>query len=143
MKSFILIIFLNFALFAAHIDDFAKAMEFERDYSTALTKAKKEDKILMFVLSADYCPWCRKFENKTLRSKVLKPILDQDVISLVVDKKYDASSFPKKFITHFTPKVFFINPHTGDILGETTGYVKKKDFASSLSNIVELYRVKP
>lgn len=142
MKVLLSILFLGFTLFAAHIDDFAKEMKFERDYNTALTKAKKENKILMMVLSADYCPWCRKFENKTLSSELVKPQLDTKTVSLVVDKKFDASSFPKKYETQFTPKVFFINPHDESILKETVGYVKKDDFATSLNDALELYKAK-
>ena len=89
MKQLLIIILLSFTLFGAHIDDFAKEMSFERDYKSALNKAKKENKVLMMVVSADYCPWCRKFEHKTLNSKLVKSKLDTEIVSLVVDKKFD------------------------------------------------------
>ena len=131
MKTLFLLLF-SLTLFSAHIDDFAKQMNFHRDYNTALAQAKKENKVLVMVLGADYCPWCRKFENKTLNSKLVKPSLEKEVITLLVDKKFDRESFPNKFTTQYTPRVFFINPSNEDILHDTFGYIKKKDFLKDL-----------
>ena len=140
MKKLFIFLLLSTLLFGAHIDDFAKDMNFQRDYNTALLKAKKENKVLMMVLSADYCPWCRKFEHRTLNSKLVKPRLDTEIVSLVVDKKFDVNTFPEKFKTQYTPRVFFINPKNGDILEERAGYIKKKDFADTLDNVAKLYK---
>ena len=140
MKKLFIFFLLSTLLFGAHIDDFAKDMNFQRDYNTALLKAKKENKVLMMVLSADYCPWCRKFEHRTLNSKLVKPRLDTEIVSLVVDKKFDVNTFPEKFKTQYTPRVFFINPKNGDILEERAGYIKKKDFADTLDNVAKLYK---
>ena len=71
MKKLLTILLLTLTLFGANVDDFAKEMGFQRDYKTALAKAKELNKPLMMVLGADYCPWCRKFERKTLNSKLL------------------------------------------------------------------------
>ncbi len=38
-----------------------------------LTRSKR----IVLYLGADYCPWCRKFENKTLQSALIKPRLDE------------------------------------------------------------------
>jgi len=139
MKKLLLILALTLSLFAANVDKFALEMGFERDYKTALTKAKKENKPLMMVLGADYCPWCRKFERKTLSSKLIKPYLDKEVVTLVVDKKYDIESFPAAFRATFTPKVFFINPQNGTSFYSTVGYVKKKNYMQELQKVKKLY----
>lgn len=141
MKKVILVLLLSLTLFGANVDVFAKKMGFERDYKTALTKAKAENRPLMMVLGADYCPWCRKFEHKTLSSKLIKPILDKEVITLIVDKKFDIESFPSKFRTKFTPRVFFIDSHDEHIISQTTGYIKKKNFLHNLNDAIELYKV--
>ncbi len=139
MKKILSLLLLTLTLFAANVDDFAKEMGFERDYKTALSKAKKENKVLMMVLGADYCPWCRKFERKTLNSSLLKLRLQTEIVTLIVDKKFDIESFPEKFRTQFTPKVFFINPKDESVILDTTGYIKKKHFAESLDTAIELY----
>ncbi|MDF1879588.1 thioredoxin family protein [Sulfurimonas sp. SAG-AH-194-C20] len=142
MKKIFILLLLSLTLFGANVDEFAKEMGFERDYKTALSKAKKQNKVLMMVLGADYCPWCRKFERKTLNSKLLKTRLQTEVVTLVVDKKFDIQSFPEKFRTQFTPKVFFINPQDESVILDTTGYIKKKIFVESFDNAIELYGAK-
>lgn len=140
MKTLFLLLF-SLTLFAAHIDNFANEMNFHRDYNTALSQAKKENKMLVMVLGADYCPWCRKFENKTLNSALVKPYLQKEVITLVVDKKFDIESFPKKFTTQYTPRVFYINPSNEDILHDTFGYIKKKDFMKDLQKAQDTLKI--
>lgn len=130
---------LALSLFGANVDEFAKEAGFERDYKTALAKAKKENKLLMMVLGADYCPWCRKFERNTLSSDLIMPRIKADFVTLVVDKKFDIESFPKEFQTQLTPKVFFIDPKKGKSIYETTGYIKKKEYAKDLDKAQKLF----
>jgi len=141
MKNILILLLLSLTLFGANVDEFAQEMGYERDFSTALLKAKKAHKPLVMILGADYCPWCRKFENKTLQSALIKPRLDKDFVVLIVDKKYDIKTFPSKYRTQFTPKVFFIDARNENILFETTGYVKRKEFAKSLDKARNLYGV--
>lgn len=140
MKKLLTLLLLTLTLFGANIDKFASEMGFERDYKSALAKAKKENKPLMMVLGADYCPWCRKFERKTLSSKLIKPELEKEVITLVVDKKFDIESFPKKFQTQLTPRVFFIDPKDGESFYESVGYIKRKAYMQKLQEMKKLYR---
>ena len=139
MKRLFILLLISFSLFASNVDKFAQEMGFERDYKIALLKSKKEDRVLMMVLGADYCPWCRKFEHKTLSSSLIKAHLDKNVVTLVVDKKYDVDSFPSQFKTEFTPRVFFINPKDETIISQTTRYVKKMEFMKKLDEVEKLY----
>lgn len=140
MKQLFAILLLTLTLFGAKVDEFATEMGFERNYNTALAKAKKEDKVLMMVLGADYCPWCRKFERKTLQAPSISDFVKKEFITLVVDKKFDKESFPEAFQTMMTPKVFFINPNSQKSFFDTTGYVKKKEFLKKIQNVKKLYK---
>ncbi|MCW8837957.1 MAG: thioredoxin family protein [Thiovulaceae bacterium] len=142
MRNIFILLLLSLTLFGSNVDKYAKSEGFERDYQTALLKAKKKNKPLMLVLGADYCPWCRKFERKTLSSDNVKSFLNKEVITLVVDKKFDKESFPKRFQTNITPKVFFINPYIGKDFYQTVGYIKKKDFLKKLEEMKTLYKGK-
>lgn len=122
-------------MWGAQIDTYASKMGFERDYKTALEKAKAANKPLMLVIVGDYCPWCHKFERSTLNTKSIKPRLDSDVVTVIVDKKYDKTTFPEKFQTPIIPVVFFINPNDGNKFDEKLGYVKKKEFALVLDKV--------
>ena len=139
MKLLLTLLLLTFTLFGAHIDDYAKEMGFERDYKTALVKAAKENKPLMMVLGSAYCPWCRKFERETLSSKLVSVFIKKEMITLIVDKRYDVNSFPHEFRTNFTPKVFFINPLSQKSFYETTAFMKKRDFLEELETVKDFY----
>ncbi|MFT5660321.1 MAG: thioredoxin-related protein [Sulfurimonas sp.] len=140
MKKLFLLLLLSSLVFSANIDHFAKEMQFQRDYKTALSQAQKENKVLMMVVSSDYCPWCRKFENRTLKSPLIQPRLNKELVTLVVDSKYDVDSFPEKYKTKYTPYVFFINPKDESILTKSVGYTKKKEFAEIVTNSQVLYK---
>ncbi|MBN2817307.1 MAG: thioredoxin family protein [Campylobacterales bacterium] len=140
MKKIVLLVMLTLSLFGANVDEFAKEVGFERDYKTALAKAKDEKKLLMMVLGADYCPWCRKFERNTLSSKLVMPRIKEEFIVLVVDKKFDIETFPGDFQTQFTPRVFFIDPKTQKSVYDKTGYIKKKEFVKDLDKAQTLFK---
>lgn len=142
MKILLVMVFFTLSLFSANVDEYAKEMGFERDYKTAIANAKAENKPLMMVLGADYCPWCRKFERKVLSSKLISSYIKTEVITLVVDKKYDIKTFPKEFQTNITPRVFFIDPKSGKSFYQTAGYVKKKDYLTKLQEMKKLFKEK-
>ncbi len=139
MKQLAMTLLLSLTLFGANVDDYAKEMGFERDYKTAIAKAKKQNKPLMMVLGADYCPWCRKFERSTLASELILPTIKNDFVTLVVDKKFDIESFPQEYQTQITPKIFFIDPKSGKSFHEATGYIKKKEYQKDLQKAQKLY----
>ncbi len=139
MKNILLVLLLTCSLFAAEIDEYAKEMSFYRDYDLALVEAKKTDKPIMLVIVADYCPWCRKLERRTLASDEIKARLNE-VVSVVMDQKYDADRFPKMFLTPRKPTVFFINPHTGEHFYESIGYVKKDEFIDTLDEVKKEFK---
>lgn len=139
MQKILLILLVTCSLFAAEIDEYAKEMNFFRDYDIALSEAKKTDRPLMLVIVADYCPWCRKLERRTLGSEPIKRRLNE-VVSVIMDQKYDADRFPKMFLTPRKPTVFFINPHTGEHFYESIGYVKKDEFSKTLDEVKKEYK---
>ncbi|OIP58335.1 MAG: hypothetical protein AUK54_00095 [Helicobacteraceae bacterium CG2_30_36_10] len=59
---------------------------YQREYNTALVQAKKESKVVMLVLVGDYCPWCRKFERKTLQSANIAINIQKNFVPVIVDK---------------------------------------------------------
>lgn len=140
MKKLVVLLALAASLFATNVDTFAKEMGFERDFKSALAKAKSANKPLMMVLGADYCPWCRKFERSTLASDLILGTIKKEFVTLVVDKKFDIESFPEAFQTQLTPKVFFINPKTAKSFYETTGYIKKKEYLVEIQKAVKLFK---
>jgi len=139
MKLFLLLLTLFSLSWAAQIDEFASEVSYERDYSKALEKAKEKNKVLMLVLVGDYCPWCKKFERKTLKSKEVREEVEKNFIPIVVDKFKDKGKYPQAFYAPVIPAVYFIDPKTEKPLLETVAYMKKGEFLENTEDALSLF----
>ena len=120
----------------------AKKLGYHTDYQKAVAIAKKEQKPLMLLVVTSYCPWCRKFERKTLASETIAAAVHSKFVPVIVDRNKDAENFPKKFQTPRIPTVFFVDPNDDTEFWETIGYVKKSEFADALKEAENLYNKK-
>ncbi len=136
MKLLLLIFALTLTLFSAHIDEFASNMGYHREYNTALAQAKKENKVIMLVLVGDYCPWCRKFERKTLQSANIAITVQNNFIPIIVDKNLDKEQYPAKYFTSVVPTVRFIDPRKDVQISESIGYKKRNDYEVLLKEVL-------
>jgi thioredoxin-related protein len=141
MKILFTLLFLTFSLFGGNLDAYTKKMGFERNYFTAVKKAKKLHRPIMLVLTNPECPWCDRFEKRTLASKMIKPRIDKELIAVLVYKDFDDDQYPsKKFTSSFSPRTFFINPFNDKILLISNGYVKKEDFVEVLDKVQKRWK---
>ena len=136
MKFILLFFTLTLTLFSAHIDDFASNMGYAREYNTALAQAKKENKVIMLVLVGDYCPWCRKFERKTLQRATIAINIQKNFIPVIVDKNLDKEKYPEKYYTSVVPTVRFIDPKKDMQISESVGYKKRNDYELILKKVL-------
>jgi len=140
MKIFLfLLLTFTFAL-SAQIDDFASEVNYSRDYNSALKKAKEQNKLLMLVVVGDYCPWCKKFERKTLNSSLIQGQVKKDFIPVIIDKSKDKGRYPAEFYSKLIPTVFFIDPKTQKHFYESLGYSKKVVFAQDMDMALKAYK---
>jgi len=105
---------------------FAIAMGYETDYSKALKRAKKEHKNIMLVLVANFCPWCRKFEQRVLLRKEVDQLIQKNYIPLIINR--ETGKFPKEFDKSLTPIVHFIDYKTSKSYAMTIGYNNREEF---------------
>jgi len=126
--------------FSAHIDDFASEVSYERDYAKALKMAKEQNKVLMFLVVGDYCPWCKKFERKTLKSKEVRAEISKNFVPLVLDKYKDKGHYPKAFYAPVIPAVYFVDPKNETSLLEAVAYMKKAEFLENADDALSLYQ---
>lgn len=137
MRIFTLLFVLMLTLFAS--PEAADELGYYSDYNKALSIAKQQQKPLMLVVVTSYCPWCRKFERKTLASATIAPMVKSMYIPVIVDRNKDAAAFPKQFQTPRIPTVFFIDPNTEKEFWESIGYLNKKEFSEALKDAEALF----
>lgn len=116
----------------ASIDSFAKKMSYETSYEKALKRAKLEKKDIMFVLVTNYCPFCRKFEKRSLSSEEIDKIVKANYIPLIINR--ETHNFPKRFESERIPATYFVNYKDDTKFEIHLGYRPKKDFIVYLSN---------
>ena len=142
MNFFISLLLLFSLSSAAQIDEFALEANYMRDYDSALKVAKEQNKPIMMLVVTAYCPWCKKFERKTLSSTMIRELVKKDFIALVIDKRADEGKYPKEFKSPLVPTVYFIDPSTQKPLYESLGYMKKKPFSKEMNIALNIYKKK-
>ncbi len=141
MKILLSLFLVVLSLFGrADLDEYAHKMGFERNYYTALSKAKEEHQPLMLIVTKPECPWCDRLEDKTLtNSKVHKRLL-KEAITVLVYKDFDEDDYPAQiFQTPFSPRTFFIDPQTQKTLLIINGYVNVNKFLQKLNTLKTLW----
>lgn len=113
-------------------ENFASEMKYETNFDEAVKRAKKEQKNIMLVLVSNYCPWCRKFEQRVLLKKEVNAIIQKNYIPLILNREKDP--FPKEFDTGFTPIVHFIDYKTQKSYKNVIGYNNKDEFTYILKS---------
>ncbi|WP_373030373.1 thioredoxin family protein [Sulfurovum sp.] len=106
--------------------NFASEMKYETNYEEAVKKSKKLHKNIMLVLVSNYCPWCRKFEQRVLLKNEVNELIQKNYIPLILNREKDP--FPKEFDTGFTPIVHFIDYKTLKSYKNVIGYNNKDEF---------------
>lgn len=139
MKILLILLTILSLSWGDQIDEFASEVSYERDYQVALKKAKDENKLIMLVLVGDYCPWCKKFERKTLHSSEVMTKVNADFVALVLDKYKDKGTYPEAFYAPVIPAVYFIDPKAEKSVLETVAYMKKKEFLSNAADALSLF----
>ena len=138
MRIFSLLLLLTLSLWAR--SDSIKSLGYLSDYTSALHLAQKENKPLMLVVVTSYCPWCRKFERKSLASKSVSSVVKKYFVAVIVDRNKDAETFPELFQSPRIPVVFFIDPNSGKAFWETIGYLNRVDFLDALGEAQSLFQ---
>ncbi len=131
MKIFLLAVLLVTWSFGAEI-------VWNNSYDQALTKAKKEGKPLMVLITSEQCRWCRKLESTTLQ--------DDEIVSRIcssfqaVNVTKDKSIYPKNLTAKMVPMSYFLDPSTGKVLYSIPGYWGSEDYNSILDDALQKYK---
>ncbi|MCX6072919.1 MAG: DUF255 domain-containing protein [Campylobacterales bacterium] len=139
MKILIALLTLFNFIYAAQIDEFATEVNYLRNYEMAIKTAKEQKKIVMLIVVADYCPWCKKFERKSLKEPAVMAKANESFVGIVIDKYKDKGEYPKEFLTPVIPAVFFIEPKEQKILAKTVAYMKPDEFTKNMNDALSLY----
>lgn len=135
-KLLIFVIFSATFLYASPTEVF-QSLGYEANYKETLAKAEKNNKPIMLVLVEKTCPWCRKLEKETLKSKEINKFVQENFIAVGLEKNDDV--YPKYLKPEVAPTVIFVNPKDGSVIYIAYGYLVKEEFLIILTEINRMY----
>ncbi len=127
---------MNFNLYAGS-DRLIKEMSYEASYEKALKKAIELNKPIMMVVEQQGCPWCNKFEIKTLTNDKIDTKVQDSFIPLRIIRELD--SYPEKFRPKGVPTVLFIDPKKEKAFYKSFGYKSKREYKIELGKALEVF----
>jgi len=116
--------------------DFPKGSpKFLTSYDAAVTAAKAQNKPVVMVFSAVWCPPCQVMKKSVYPSKEVTPLHDKFVwASLDTDEEANASAAQKHGVSGI-PHIEFLNSQ-GKSLGNQVGSTSPAEFAGTLEKIL-------
>ncbi len=131
MKIIAVVLVLSLSLFGNNYKKFARDTGYSVDYDKALELAQKEKKDIMFVMVANFCPWCIKLEKKVLKKKDINAKVHNKYIPLILNR--EEGKYPDSFETPMIPTVYFIDHETKKIKTKVVGYNNKQDLINIIN----------
>jgi len=109
----------------------ADDLNWEKDLTTAFSKAVTEDKIVMVMVESNSCPWCIKMKERTLNDESISQRLDQFILVKINrdDEKIAYIPYAK-----YVPTIYFMTKNK-KILERITGYFGILDFNSWIDDV--------
>ena len=129
-------IFFSFNLYAGSAK-LVEKMNYDVSYEKALQKAIELNKPIMMVIGQEGCPWCNKFEVKTLLNKKISAKVQNSFVPLSIIRELD--SYPQRFRPKGVPTVLFIDPKKENAFYKSFGYKSKREYKIELEKALELF----
>jgi len=89
------------------ISSLAHSLQYEHDFNKALQKAKHQNKEIMMMYSAVWCPECNYMKDVVFKNKKVSDYIQKHFIVLTLDIQKD--KLPKGFNYIGIPTFFFID----------------------------------
>jgi thioredoxin-related protein len=131
-KIFFIVLLSVFSLFGADI-------KWERDYSSAIAKAKAVNKPIMFIVSNHGCHFCVQFENSTLKDQKVVQKLNNDYVNAIVYID-ENPIFPRQLEVPGTPGTWFLKSNGEPMFEPVMGAIGSEDFLKALDIVKEEYK---
>jgi uncharacterized protein YyaL (SSP411 family) len=111
---------------------FASDVNWQKDYKTALEKAKKEDKPVLFISSRHSCKYCVLLDESTLKDARVIKELNKDYIA-VTSYSDERDYMPRELYRPGTPAIWFLLPSGEPMFEPIMGAIDANNFLKALS----------
>jgi thiol:disulfide interchange protein len=119
-------------LFISALVLFANGLQFEHNFDKALQKAKEQNKEVMMMYSATWCPECNYMKEVVFKNKKVSTYMENNFVVLLLDIQKD--TLPKGFEYPGIPVFFFIDVNSKE-KSKIIGGSKAKIFLQKLKAV--------
>lgn len=130
-----------------------KEIAWVKSYDSAVEQAKKQKKLIMVDMYADWCGPCKMLDKKTYTDPKVVKFADDRFVSLKLDIDHDGKDAATKYGIQSIPTILFLDPSalskideppaSGEIVGKIVGFKTAEPFLDDLKRIDESYREFP
>jgi len=107
------------------------------NFAEAQTKAQKESKPMLVLITSEQCRWCRKLEATTLEDEAVINQINANFAAVHVTR--DKSVYPKNLTAKMVPMSYFLDSN-GKVLYSMPGYWPTEDYQSILNDALVRYK---
>ena len=114
----------------------AKDIDWQKNYDSALEQAKKEKKLVLVDIYTDWCGWCKKLDRDTYSDKDVQAKLAKDFVAVKInpEKSSAGQKLQQQFGARGYPYLAFVNAD-GKKLSQIGGYVDAATFLKQLEQV--------
>lgn len=110
------------------------AISWEKDLSSALSKARGENKLVMVDFYTDWCQWCRRLDSTTLADPRVAEAVRAGFIPVRLNAETSGKEDAARFGVDGYPTVLFLEA-SGREVYRISGYVEPQDFLKELKSL--------
>lgn len=103
------------------------------DFSSALSRATKENRLVMVDFYTDWCGWCKKMDSDTFADARVAGAL-RDVISIKVNAEKEGESVAEQYRVRGFPTLIFVSA-SGEVVEKVEGYVGADEMLKILASL--------
>ena len=112
------------------------SVRWEKDFSAALERARKENKPVLVNFYADWCVWCKRLESTTLRDGKVASMLQNQMVPISLDVEGDGRELSNQYRVDGLPTILVLDG-VGRELGRIPGYMPPAGFLEQVQGFMQ------
>jgi thiol:disulfide interchange protein len=115
------------------------ALNWQKTFKTGLAQAKKDNKLVLVDMYAEWCGPCKLLDKDTFSNKDVAARLSKNfiVVKIDIDRSDEVIDFAKRFnFNGDIPHIYFINSD-GKKVSDLLGYIAPADFLKELDRLTK------
>jgi thiol:disulfide interchange protein len=112
------------------------SVRWEKDFSAALERARKEHKPVLVNFYADWCVWCKRLESTTLRDGKVASMLQNQMVPISLNVEGDGRELSNQYRVDGLPTILVLDGD-GRELGRIPGYMPPAGFLEQVQGFMQ------